>query len=224
MSEAKKNERIATGVPGLDEVLGGGLPRHRVYMVQGSPGTGKTTMALQLLLEGERRGERGLYVTLSESREELRAVAESHEWSLDHLAVFELSAADAELAALGDDDNTLFVSDEVELGERIQALLSMVDRVKPKRVVIDSCSELRLLAQSPLRFRRQLLALKRELIQRGCTVLLLDNPVGDGGNELLQSLAHGVLQLEQLSPHYGAEHRRLRVLKMREVQYRGGYH
>ena len=221
MPDVTQHALVTTGVPGLDDILCGGLPRNRVYMVQGTPGTGKTTLALQLLMEGERRGEPGLYVTLSESPDELRAVASSHGWSLAS-TVYELSAAD--LGASEDEENTLYVPAEVELGERIQALLQVVDRVRPLRVVIDSCSELRLLSQSPLRFRRQLLALKRELIRRNCTVLVLDNPDVNSGNDLLQSLVHGVIQLEQLSPHYGAERRRVRVLKLREMQFRGGYH
>ena len=222
MTSRNRNELVTTGIPGLDSVVLGGLPRDRVYLVQGKPGAGKTTLALQMLLEGVHCGERGLYVTLSESREELLAIAESHGWELGELAVHEL--AKLELESHDDDENTLYVPAEVELGERVKQLLEMADKVKPRRVVIDSCSELRLLAQSPLRFRRQLLALKTELIKRGCTVLLLDNPSIEGGNELLQSLVHGVIELEQLSPEYGAERRRLRVTKLREVQFRGGYH
>jgi circadian clock protein KaiC len=213
---------VTTGVPGLDSIVGGGLPRNRLYLVQGDPGAGKTTLALQMLLEGERLGERGLYVTLSESESELNAVAHSHGWSLERVGIYELSAADGGTSE--DEENTLYVPAEVELGERIQALLAEVDRVRPARIVIDSCSELRLLAQSPLRFRRQVLALKAELVRRGCTIVLLDNPSSDGGNELLQSLVHGVIHMEQLSPLYGAERRRLRVTKLREVAFRGGYH
>jgi circadian clock protein KaiC len=222
MTELPNDHLVRTGVPGLDVVLAGGLPRRRMYMVRGDAGTGKTTLALQILLEGQRLGERGLYVTLSESRDELNAVARSHGWSLDDLAIFELSAADG--GSLDDDDNTLYVPAEVELGERIGALLDEVDRVRPLRVIVDSCSELRLLAQSPLRFRRQVLALKEAFVRRGCTVILLDNPSSEPGNELLQSLVHGVMHLEQLSPLYGSERRRMRVGKLREVAFRGGYH
>ncbi|MDB4976330.1 MAG: circadian clock protein KaiC [Myxococcaceae bacterium] len=220
--ETQASPRISTGTEGLDAILFGGLPAKRMYLLQGDPGVGKTTMAVRFLLEGTRQGESCLYITLSETTEELRAVARSHGWSLDNLTVHEMSASEANYGE--PEENTLYVPAEVELGERITALLEVVDRVKPTRVVIDSCSELRLLAQSPLRFRRQVLALKERLVQRDCTVLLLENPVTAGGDTLLQSLVHGVVVMEQLSPLYGAERRRLRIVKMREVSFRGGYH
>ncbi len=215
------NERVSTGTPGLDDVLCGGLPRTRMYLVQGEPGAGKTTLALQFLLAGRAKGERGLYVTLSESREELHAVAAAHGWSLDGIDVFELSA---EEMGFDVEENTLYLPAEVELGERMRAVLDEVARVNPARLVVDSCSELRLMAQSGLRLRRQLLALKERLIQRQITVLLLETTGREGGDPLLQSLVHGVIQLDQLSPLYGAERRRLRVMKLREVEFRGGYH
>lgn len=216
------SSRISTGTAGLDEILFGGLPSRRLYLLQGDPGVGKTTLALRFLLAGIEHGERCLYVTLSETREELTAVAAGHGWSLDDLSVYEMSAADSGFGE--QDENTLYVPAEVELGERMGALLREVDRVRPSRIVLDSCSELRLLAQSPLRFRRQLLALKEDLVRRNCTVLLLENPTSVGGDPLLQSLVHGVVSMEQLSPLYGAERRRLRIVKMREVAFRGGYH
>jgi circadian clock protein KaiC len=219
---ALPSPRISTGTAGLDEILFGGLPSRRMYLFQGDPGVGKTTLALRFLLAGAEQGERCLYVTLSETREELAAVASSHGWSLDSIQLYEMSAADPSFGE--NDDNTLYVPAEIELGERVSALLREVDKVKPTRVVLDSCSELRLLAQSPLRFRRQLLALKEDLVRRKCTIVLLENPTAVGGDPLLQSLVHGVISLEQRSPLYGAERRRLRIVKMREVAFRGGYH
>lgn len=221
--QAAPAARVPTGIPGLDNVLCGGFPSNRLYLVQGDPGVGKTTLALQFLREGVRRGERCLYVTLSETEEELRAVAISHGWSLEGMDIYEVSAAET-VATRNEEDNTLYVPAEIELGERMHALLEEVDRVGPSRIVLDSCSELRLLAQNPLRFRRQLLALKADLVRRHCTILLLENPTAAGGDPLLQSLVHGVLVMEQLSPLYGAARRRLRVTKLREVAFRGGYH
>jgi circadian clock protein KaiC len=212
---------VETGINGLDDILCGGFPSRRMYLLQGDPGAGKTTCGLQILLRGRDLGERVLYVTLSESPEELETVARNHGWSLEGVDVYELSPNEAgELA----NENTLYVPAEVELGERMIALLAEIERVNPTRIVIDSCSELRLLAQTPLRFRRQILALKQQIVQRGCTVFLIENPLTDQGDVLLQSLVHGVVHLQQLSPEYGAERRRLRVVKLREVQFRGGHH
>lgn len=214
--------RVSTGIEGLDDILAGGLPARRFYLVQGDPGAGKTTIGLQFLLEGERRGETGLYVTLSETREELGAVAVSHGFDISRLALFELSSIGARLDLA--EQNTLFEPSEVELAELTRALLAKFDEVKPKRLVFDSLSEMRLLAQSALRYRRQVLALKQHFAERGCTVLMLDDQTSDAGDKHLQSLAHGVILLEQLSPLYGAERRRLRVVKMRGVAVRGGFH
>jgi circadian clock protein KaiC len=211
-----------TGVGGLDDILTGGLPRDRLYLLQGDPGVGKTTLALQWLLDGARNGERCLYVSLSETREELKGVATSHGWALSEIDVFELPMVAADLEA--SEDNTLFHPSEVELAETTKVLLREVDRVNPSRVVVDSLSEIRLLAQNPLRYRRQVLGLKQAFVGRRCTVMLLDDRTASDGDLQLQSLAHGVIALEQLSPLYGAQRRRLRVLKLRGVGFRGGYH
>jgi circadian clock protein KaiC len=220
--EPEAPTRSQTGIPGLDHVLGGGFIPHRLYLIDGDPGAGKTTLSLQYLLEGARAGETCLYVTLSETKEELTAVARSHGWSLDPIEIVELVASEADLD--GDAQLTMYHPSEVELAETTKAVLDAVQRVNPTRVVFDSLSELRLLAQSSLRYRRQILALKQFFIGRACTVLLLDDRTGEGGDTQLQSIAHGVLALEQLAPEYGAERRRLRVLKFRGTRYRGGYH
>jgi circadian clock protein KaiC len=214
--------RVATGIPGLDDVLGGGLTPNRLYLVEGNPGSGKTTLALRCLLEGRRLGENVLYVTLSETKAELTDVAKSHGWSLDGFGVLELVAPESELEP--DNQTAMFQPSEIELGVTTKAILAEVERSKPRRVVIDSLSEMRLLAQSPLRYRRQILALKQFFIGRECTVFLLDDLTSETEDLQLQSIAHGVLSLEQLSPAYGAERRRVRVTKLRGQKYRGGYH
>ncbi|HEY0142212.1 MAG TPA: ATPase domain-containing protein [Thermoanaerobaculia bacterium] len=220
-SKPKPRDLSPTGVPGLDDILAGGLTRNRVYLVMGDPGVGKTTLGLHFLREGVRLGERVLYITLSETREEIEAVAESHGWSLDDVEIFEYAAG----TRLDDDEeSTLFHPAEVELGEATRTMLAQVERVQPQRVVIDSLSEVRLLAQSALRYRRQILGLKHYFSGRNCTVLLLDDRNGASGDMQLLTLAHGVVHLEQLAPMYGAERRRLRVSKLRGVKYRGGYH
>jgi circadian clock protein KaiC len=213
---------MPTGLEALDHVLGGGLPRERIYLLQGDPGSGKTTLAMQFLLEGVRRREPVLYVTLSETKEELLDVAASHGWSLEGVTVFELS--DFEQSVNPDAQYTLFHPAEVELGETTRRLMDTVERVKPTRLVFDSLSEMRLLARDPLRYRRQILALKQFFIGKHCTVLLLDDGTSQPGDLQLQSIAHGVIAMEQLAPEYGAERRRLRVIKLRGVKFRGGYH
>ena len=220
-SSKEADRRTTTGVSGLDEILGGGLPADRLYLIQGDPGVGKTTLALQFLLDGVRNGEKCLCVTLSETQDELRLVARSHGWSLEGLNLFELPLAERVDA---DAENTLFHPSEVELAETTKTLLDEVVRVNPSRVVFDSLSEIRLLSQGPLRYRRQVLALKQFFIGRGCTVLLLDDRSSEPGDLHLQSLAHGVIMLEHLAPLYGADRRRLRVAKMRGVRFRGGHH
>ncbi|MDY7227632.1 ATPase domain-containing protein [Hyalangium rubrum] len=216
------SELAATGVAGLDAILRGGLPRKRIYLLQGEPGVGKTTLGLQFLLEGQRLGERGLYVTLSETEEELRAVASSHGWALDGLVLHQLSSLEEMLQA--QQQNTLFHPAEVELHETITKVLDLVERTRPLRVVFDSLSEMRLLAGDSLRYRRQILALKQHFAGRNSTVLFLDDGTANGGDLQLQSLAHGVIALEKLSPEYGATRRRLEVVKLRGVDIRSGKH
>jgi circadian clock protein KaiC len=211
----------STGVSGLDEILGGGLPINRLYLLDGSPGTGKTTLALQFLLAGAGRGERGLYVTLSESREELEEVAGSHGWSLDAVDVFELPT---EGEGAGGDAYTVFHPAEVELQQTVDLMFAAVERTEARLVVLDSLSEMRLLARDPLRFRRQILALKQFFAGRSCTVLLLDDKTAPEGDLQLHSLAHGVVQLEHIALEYGAERRRLQVVKLRGRRYHGGFH
>lgn len=212
--------RISTGIDGLDDILGGGLTPQRVYLVEGSPGAGKTTLGLQFLLDGMRKGEQGLYITLSETADELRAVAASHGWRLGELALFEL-AGDTDLDI--DAQQSVFHPSEVELGETTRNVMNQVDLVKPVRVVFDSLSELRLLAQNPLRYRRQILALKQFFAARACTVLLLDDKTSQS-DQHLHSLAHGVISLEQIAKEFGKERRRVNIIKMRGIRFRGGYH
>lgn len=214
-------DRISSGVPGLDDILGGGLTKQRLYLLEGTPGTGKTTLALQFLLEGVRAGEPGLYVTLSETAEELRAVAASHGWSLDSIELYELVNADG---LDTETEQSILHPSEIELGETVQNIMARVRATRPKRVVFDSLSELRLLAQSPLRYRRQILALKHFFAQAKCTVLLLDDRTSDPGDLHLHSIAHGVITLELRAHDFGPERRRLQVVKMRGLKFRGGYH
>jgi len=211
-----------TGIEGLDDILGGGLRPNRLYLIEGVPGSGKTTLSLQFLREGVRLGEAVLYITLSETREELEEVAESHGWSLDGITIRELMPSEASLSP--DEQYTMFHPADVELSETTKTILADVERVKPARIVFDSLSELRLLAGNPLRYRRQILALKQYFAGRQCTVVLLDDLTSSDHDLQVQSIAHGVLLLEQLNPEYGAERRRLRVVKFRGVRFRGGYH
>jgi circadian clock protein KaiC len=216
------NDRAQTGIAGLDLILNGGLPRGRVYLVEGDPGVGKTTVALQFLLDGAARGERSLYITLSETREEVHQVASSHGWSIDGIALFELSALEQQLRI--ESQNTIFRPSDVELTETTRAILAAVEEIRPDRVVFDSLSELRLLAQSPLRYRREVLNLKQYFSGKRATVLLLDDCTSEPGDMQLQSLAHGVISMQQLAPEYGGDRRRVRVTKLRGTPHVGGYH
>jgi len=220
-SEGPKVPRALTGIRGLDEILGGGLPTRHLYLIDGEPGAGKTTLALQFLLEGVAKGERSLYVTLSESREELEGVAASHGWTLDGIEVFELSK---EGLGQAEDNYTIFHPAEVELQGTVDAVLKTVEDLHPARIALDSLSEMRLLAREPLRFRRQILGLKQFFAGRECTVLLLDDKTSPEGDLQLHSLAHGVIVLEHVALEYGSERRRLQVTKVRGVQFRGGFH
>ncbi len=218
---ARADARAATGISGLDDILAGGLPAGRFYLVQGYPGVGKTTLALQFLLHGVAQGESCLYVPLSESDEELRANAASHGWSLEGLQIYAHSPIEP---AGVDTAHTLFHPDEVDLSETVRALIQEIERVRPQRLVLDSLSELRLLAGGTFRYRREVLALKDYFAGRDCTVLLLDDRTAEAGDLQLQSICHGVLLLEEISQSYGADRRRLRVTKMRGLRFRSGYH
>ncbi len=215
-------DRDGTGIAGLDDVLSGGLPSNRLYLVKGEPGVGKTTLALQFLIEGARTGQRVLYITLSETEHEIRQVAESHGLSLEGIHLYELSSAQQVLSL--DDENTLYSTADVDLKQTMRVLLDEVERLKPQRVVFDSLAEIRLLANTPVRYRRQLLSLKQHFAGRACTVLLLDDRTGDATDLQVESLAHGVVVLEQRSVDYGADRRRLRIAKLRGSPFRSGYH
>jgi circadian clock protein KaiC len=217
----KTSPRVRTGVPGLDDILCGGLSQNRVYLVEGSPGAGKTTLALQFLMEGVRNGEKGLYITLSETAEELQEIADSHGWSIDNLSLFQLVN---DVGLDPDSEQSILHPSELELGETTKSIMSEVERVSPARVVFDSLSEMRLLAQNPLRYRRQILAIKNYFSTRKCTVILLDDKTAEPGDQQLHSIAHGVITLEQLAQEFGKERRRLNVVKMRGIKFRGGYH
>ena len=217
-----RENMISSGVAGLDDVLNGGFLRNRSYLIEGVPGSGKTTLALQFLRAGASRGEPVLYVTLSETIEELRAAAESHGWSLDGITLREIMPSEEALDP--GEASTMFHLSEVELAATTQQVLSDVESLRPTSVVIDSLSELRLLSGSALRYRRQILALKQYFNKRGCTVMLLDDLTAMDQNSHVQSIVHGVIALEQMNPEYGADRRRMRVRKYRGVGFRGGYH
>ena len=216
------SDRCPSGVEGLDDILAGGLARECFYLIQGDPGSGKTTLALQFLLEGLRRGESVFYVTLSETRAELLRVAQSHGWSLEKIPLMELSAVEQLLRP--EAQTTVFHPSEIELNKISKLLIDEAEKTRPQRVVFDSLSEFRLIAETPLRYRRELLNLKQHFARLKSTVLLLDDKSGTGVDPHILSLSHGVLEMEQLSPDYGISRRRLRVLKLRGIKFREGYH
>lgn len=219
-----REARLSTGIEGLDDILNGGLPASHLYLVEGDPGTGKTTLALQFLLEGARVGENGIYVTLSESKIELEQVARSHGWDITPITIYEMIPLDEDLSP--EAQYTVFHPSEVELADTITAILKQIEAVNPRRVVFDSLSEFRMLARDPLKYRRQILALKRYFAGRNSTVLLLDDRSAEGSSHdlQLQSIAHGVIKMQSLERDFGIKRRRLEVHKLRGSQYREGYH
>jgi circadian clock protein KaiC len=224
---AQAEAQVSTGIDALDEIMHGGYAADRLYLIEGTPGTGKTTMAMQFLMDGAKQGERGLYVSLSETRSELEGVAASHGWSLDGIEIHEL--VDQEELIREQAQYTMFEPSEIELGATIDRVQKKIEAIGPRRVVFDSLSEMRLLAQGPLRYRRQILALKQFFVGRGCTTLMLDDRSGcehssDSNEEQLQSIAHGVIRLSQSVSQYGTVRRHLRIIKHRGRDFVGGMH
>jgi circadian clock protein KaiC len=217
-----KLSRYKTGIKGFDTILNGGFPENRLYLMQGEPGTGKTTLAFQFLLEGIAAGQRCLYISFSESREELLSVAESHNWDVSKLDMLELGSIEDQLKP--ESQNTIFYPSEVEMNQTMNVLYSEIERIKPSRLVFDSISEMRMLAESSLRYRRQMLALKQYFAKQDCTVLMLDDLTTSPKDLQVQSIVHGVINLQKLHPEFGNERRRLNIVKLRGIEYMGGFH
>jgi circadian clock protein KaiC len=221
-SPGKMQARASTGIEGLDVILGGGLPCDRIYLIEGHPGSGKTTLGLQFLLDGRRNGESGLLISLSENREELEVVANSHGWSLDDIELYELEKLEDQFKP--ETHYTVFHPGEVELSYTTNQIRRRIEQVRPQRVVFDSLSELRLLAEDPLRFRREILGIKQFLADQNCTALLLDDAGYQPSEPQIRSIVHGVLLMERVPVEYGAARRRLSVVKMRGVKCLEGFH
>lgn len=223
MSITAQTSRAATGIPGLDEVLEGGLARNRLHLLEGTPGTGKTTMALRFLLSGAEAGETGLYISLAETEEELREGAASHGWSIgERVNIREVVPPESVLDP--EKHQSLLYSSDLELGETVERIFEAIEQIRPQRIVIDSLSEIRLLAQSSLRYRRQILAMKHYFARNRSTVITLDDLTSESTDRAVHSIAHSVIHLDELAPNYGAERRRLRITKCRGQSFRGGYH
>lgn len=220
--QTEEDLRAATGIERLDDVLGGGFPQGHFFLLEGVPGTGKTTVGLQFLMAGAALGEKVLYVTLSESAAEIQKVARSHGWSLKGVTIFEFTPTEESLRP--EDQYSAFHPSEIEFQDTTQTILKKVEEIKPKRIVLDSLSEIRLLARDSLRYRRQILALKHFFTNRNCTVVLLDDRTSSQHDLQLQSIAHGVLSLEKVYRDFGKTRRRLQIEKMRGSTYREGYH
>lgn len=221
-SEHSYTSTIKTGIPGLDQALAGGLPRDGIYLLQGNPGVGKTTFALQFLFEAVRHGEPALYVSFSETSSELAALGEAHGWPMAKLSMHDLSVGEARDERRA--EQTMFHPAEVELEETIDPLMAVVEKLKPRRIVIDSLSEIRLLAKDALRYRRQLLTLKRFFLNHDCTAILIDDKVERRNDDVAQTLVHGIIALDKITPNYGSTRRRLSIEKLRGVRYAEGYH
>jgi circadian clock protein KaiC len=215
-------DTLSTGIDGFDRILNGGLPRNRLYLIEGDPGTGKTTLGLQFLMEGVRQGEKTLYVTLSESKEEIEASARSHGWTLDGINILDLADSAGEIGA--DSRYTVFHPAEVELDETTRRVLTEVERTSPDRVVFDSLSEMRMLAADQLRYRRQILAIKQYFMKSSCTVLMLDDRTSESPDRQLESIAHGVVSLDYIPAEYGRQRHSLGVVKMRGLSFQSGDH
>jgi len=222
MDGHKSADIQSTGIPGLDQILRGGLPHNRLYLLEGNPGTGKTTLGIQYLRAGAEKGDTCLYVTLSESEEELRMAASSHGWDLNGITILDLTATGDRLES--DSRYTVFHPSEIELDETTRAILEKIEQIKPKRVVFDSLSEMRMMAADPLKFRRQILALKHYFMRCSCTVIMLDDRTSDAPDRQLESIAHGVISLDYVPADYGRQRRTLRVVKMRGIAFQSGDH